>query len=122
MQFDKDINSKKAELFLSVREFLLENIPDVKEDCKEHITSYKINLGMYCYIKVKNDYVHIGWGRGARLDDKYGVLIGDGSIVRGQIVKSLNKTTKGIIKDFIGQTTILLIENDEMKRMRKLVK
>lgn len=118
--FEKDINSEKKELFLEVREFLLEHILDVKEDCKENITSYKTKLGMYCYIKVKNDYIHIGWGRGAKLGDPYNVLFGNGSVVRGQKVLNLDKKTKSILKDFIDQTTIILIENNELKSIRKI--
>jgi len=119
MQFDRDINSSKSELFLEVREFMLENIDEVYEDSKEHITSYKTTLGMYCYLKVKNNYLHIGWGRGAKLEDSYGVLIGGGSIVKGQKVEKLDSKTKKILKDFINQTTIILIEHSELNRLRK---
>jgi len=118
MQFDRDINSSKSELFLEVREFMLNSIDEVFEHCNEHITSYKTKLGMYCYLKVKNDYVHIGWGRGAKLEDSYGVLIGDGSIVRGQRIEKLDSKTKKILKDFINQTTIILIEHTELKKLR----
>jgi len=119
MQFDKDINSSQGELFLQVREYMLNNIDEVYEDCNEHITSYKTKLGMYCYLKVKNDYVHIGWGRGAKLEDTNNVLIGDGSIVRGQKIVKLDRQTKKILKDFINQTTIILIEHSELKKLRK---
>ena len=119
MQFDRDINSSKSELFLEVREFILNSIDEVYEDYSENITSYKTKLGMYCYLKVKNDYLHIGWGRGTKLEDSYGVLFGDGSIVRGQRVDKLDGKTKKILKDFINQTTIILIEHDELKRLHK---
>jgi len=119
MQFDKDINSSQGELFLQVREYMLNNIDEVYEDCNEHITSYKTKMGMYCYLKVKNDYVHIGWGRGAKLEDSKNVLIGDGSIVRGQKIVKLDTQTKKILKDFINQTTIILIEHSELKKLRK---
>ena len=117
--FDRDLNSSKSELFLEVREFILKNIDEVYEDCKEHITSYKTILGMYCYLKVKENYLHIGWGRGAKLEDIYGVLIGDGSVVRGQKIEKLNPQTKKILKDFIHQTTIILIEHNELNNLKK---
>lgn len=119
MQFNKDINSTKGELFLKVREFMLENIDEVYEDCKDHITSYKTTLGMYCYLKVKNDYLHIGWGRGAKFDDSYGVLFGNSSVIKGQKIQRFDTTTKKILKDFINQTTIILIEHQELKKLRK---
>jgi len=122
MQFDKDISSQHSKLFLKVRNFMLENIDDVEEQYRENMTSYKTKLGMYCYLKVKDDYVHIGWGRGARLEDKCNILLGDGSIVRGQKIYSFDKQIKKILKDFINQTTIILIEHDEMKKLRKIMK
>lgn len=121
--YERDINSPCAELFLKVRDFIKICIGNsVKEVFNENITSYKTKFGMYCYIKVKdNSYIHIGWGRGAALEDKYNVLIGKGSIVRGQKVTKFDKTTRDIIRDFIDQTTIILIEHTELKKLKKSI-
>jgi len=118
--FEQDSNSPLAELFLKTRDYVKICIGNsVKEVKREYITSYKIPLGMYCYLKVKDNYLHIGWGRGTSIDDKYKVLFGKGSIVLGQKVVKLDKTTRKIIKDYIDQTTIILIEHNEIKKMRK---
>jgi UDP-N-acetylglucosamine transferase subunit ALG13 len=120
MQYDKDINSPKAELFLEVEKFVMKQIgKDVKKKFSENITSYITKDGMYCYLKLKDDYLHIGWGRGAKIDDKYGLLIGDGKIVRGQKVYKLDKSTKDAIKYYIEDTRAILFEHTELKMMKK---
>ncbi len=66
MQIDKDLNSQKAELFLDVREFITSEIelysPEVKEKYSDNITSLfcKEFSSVFCYLRVKDDYVHIG--------------------------------------------------------------
>ncbi len=93
--YEKDINCPLAELFLQVRAFVKKCIGDeVKEEYRENITSYKTKLGMYCYLKVKDNYVHIGWGRGTKIEDKYNILFGNGTVVLGQKVFKLDKKQK----------------------------
>jgi len=132
MQFDKDMNSNQAELFLEIRDFIIVQIEKhglhVKEKFSENITSYfsqEYQSG-FCYLRTKgtskNNYVHIGWFRGAKFYDKTDLLFGKGKTIRGQIVTILDKIQKEAISSYIEQTEIILIENDERKKAKQLLK
>ena len=125
MQFDKDLNSQKAELFLEVRECLTSEIEKYVdkaiEKYSENITSIfaKELCGGFCYIRVKEDYVHIGWFRGAEINDKNGLLVGKGKQIRGHIIRSLDEAQKKAIAYYIMQTYYILVEKHELQKMRK---
>ena len=126
MQFDRDMNSDVAELFLDVREFIIKEIE--KNDTKviekqtEHLTSFYTNEfcnGFY-YLKTKENHVHIGWFKGAMIEDTHNMLLGNGKIMRGQKIKKLDKTQKNAIKFYIKQMQIILTEHDEKKQLKKI--
>lgn len=124
MQIDKDLNSQYAELFLDVREYLTSEIQNyvdmVKEKYSDNITSLfcKEFSSGFCYIRVKDDYVHIGWFNGSKIVDKYGFLFGCGKQIRGQKVKVLDDVQKEAIAFYVEQSYISLVEKNELKRMR----
>lgn len=124
MQIDKDLNSQYAELFLDVREYITSEIQNyvdmVKEKYSDNITSLfcKEFSSGFCYIRVKDDYVHIGWFNGSKIDDQYGFLFGSGKQIRGQKVKVLDDVQKEAIAFYVEQSYISLVEKNELKRMR----
>ena len=126
MQFDKDMNSDQAELFLDVEAFVMKEIENNSTKAikkfSDNITSYfcdEFNSG-FCYIRTKDNYVHIGWFRGAKIKDRYNLLFGSGKTIRGHKIKILNKTHKDSIKSYIKQTYILLIENHEIRKLKAI--
>ncbi len=128
MQFDKDMNSNQAELFLEVRDFIILQIEEqglhVKEKFSQNITSYfceEFQSG-FCYLRTKDDYVHIGWFRGAKFYDKTDLLFGKGKTIRGQKIKIFNAIQKEAISSYIEQTEIILIENDERRKVKQSFK
>ncbi len=122
MQFDKDLNSENAELFLEVRECLtaeLEKyIEKVIEKYSDNITSLfaKELCGGFCYIRTKENYIHIGWFRGVDIKDEYGFLTGNGKQIRGQRVKALGVKEKEAIAFYAKESYILLVEKDALKK------
>lgn len=111
--FEKDSNGEYAELFLSVRDFIKICIGnDVKEKYSENITTFYSKEGGFCYIKVKDDYIHIGWFRGKYISDKYNFLFGKGKTIRGQKVYELNKVTRETINYYIQETLMFLLEHN----------
>lgn len=122
MQFDKDLNSQKAELYLDVRAFLTDEIEiyveKVLEKYSDNITTIfcKEFSSAFCYIKVKDDYVHIGWFNGSKIQDKYGLLFGNGKQIRGQRVYTLDEKHKKCIAFYVKQSYILLVEKDALKK------
>ena len=128
MQFDKDMNSHLAELFLDVRDCIIKNISkdknNIKENFTNNLTSYyskEFDSG-FCYIRVKDNYVHIGWFKGALIEDVPNLFFGKGKVLRGQKIRKFGKIEKKAIKYYIEQTKILLIEQFEKKQMKRVMK
>ena len=127
MQIDKDLNSEYAELFLDVREYLTSEIEKyvdkVKEKYSDNITSLfcKEFSSRFCYIRVKENYVHIGWFNGAKIRDDFGLLIGTGKHIRGQIIRVLDEKCIKAIAFYVEQSYILLVEKEAIKCMRKKI-
>lgn len=125
MQIDKDLNSSKAELYLEIKEFLTTEIQkyseEVWEKYSDNITSIytKEFCSAFCYIKVKDDCVHIGWFQGIKVNDKYGFLFGDSKQIRGHKIDVLSSTHKKAISSYVEQSYIILVEKYELKKMKK---
>ena len=124
MQFDKDLNSEQAELFLDVREFITQEIElyidKVTEKYSDNITtlmSKELGRG-FCYLRTKDDYVHIGWFCGSEIVDKFGFFVGNAKQIRGQKIKTLDKIHKESIAFYIKETYIILVEKFELRRSK----
>ena len=124
MQFDKDMNSNQAELFLEIQDFVITQIENytlkARAKYSPNITSYfstEFDSG-FCYIRTKDDYVHIGWFRGSKIQDDANFLFGNGKMIRGQKIKILDKNQKDAIESYVEQTYILLVENQEKKILK----
>lgn len=126
MQFDKDMNSDQAELFLEVRAFVMKCIDKdeskVIEKFTDKLTSYysKEYENGFCYIKTMKNHVRIGWFKGASIKDIYNLLTGDGKILRGQTIKVFDDVQKKAISYYIEETKIFLIESQERKFLKCL--
>ena len=125
MQIDKDLNSEYAELFLDVREFITTEIEKlsskVLEKYSQNITTLytKEFSSAFCYLRIKENYVHIGWFNGAKIEDRFSVLLGDGKHIRGERIYKLDTTSKESITYHIEQSYIWLVEKEAIKEMRK---
>lgn len=124
MQFDKDLNSEKAELFLEVREYITD---EIEQYCNKVIEKYSDNITSlfckelsrgFCYLRVKDDSVHIGWFNGAMIEDKFELLFGKGKQIRGQKIKLLDEVCKKAITYYVEQSYILMIEKDAIKKRK----
>lgn len=117
--FEKDSNSPLAELFLKVYEYIKIAIGnDVKVRYNPNTTTFYTKDGGYCYIKAYEEYIHIGWSRGRYLEDKYSLLFGTGKTIRGQKIIKLDKTTREVIRYYVHETFVFLIEHNELKKMK----
>lgn len=118
--FEKDSRGEYAELFLKTRDFIKICIGnDAKEKYRENITTLYSKDGGFCYIRVKDDYIHLGWFRGKYINDKYNLLFGDGKTLRGQKVYKLDKFTREAIKYYTKETLSFLFEHNELMRLKK---
>ncbi|MBU0632487.1 hypothetical protein KKA17_07570 [bacterium] len=118
--FEKDSTGEYAELFLHVRDYIKICIGnDAREKYSENITTLYSKEGGFCYIRVKDDYVHIGWFRGRHIDDKYNLLFGKGKTIRGQKVYKLDKPTRDAIKHYVHETLMFLFEHNALMELKK---
>lgn len=118
--FETDSTGEYAELFLQVRDYIKICIGNgVKEKHSENTTTFSSKEGGICYIKVKDNYIHIGWLRGRHIEDKYDLLFGNGKTIRGYKVYQLDKETREAIRYYVSETLIYLFEHNELKRFAK---
>lgn len=76
VQYDNDLKSPHRELFLSVRGILL-GITGTEETKKEKVTTYSHNGAGLCHMRTMPHGVDIGFLKGFKMDDKYGLLHGE---------------------------------------------
>ncbi|MEL6254727.1 MAG: DUF1801 domain-containing protein [Bacteroidota bacterium] len=81
MQFDKDLESEHRELFLAARELLL-SYEGVVETKKKRITTYSNVKGGICHMRTMPYGIDFGFLKGARMEDKYEKLRGNGKVIR----------------------------------------
>ncbi len=81
MQFDKDLQSTFKDLFLKAREILL-SYEGIIETKKERITTYSNEKGGICHLRTMPYGIDLGFLKGAKMEDQFGVLTGNGKAIR----------------------------------------
>ncbi len=78
-------------LFNSVRKILI-NDYYLKETKKDRITTYLDDLGGICHMRTMKHGIDVGFLKGARMEDQYGLLTGSGKVMRVLPIRELNVT------------------------------
>lgn len=118
--YERDSTGEHAELFLKVRDYIKVCIGnDAREKHSANITTLFSREGGFCYIRVKEDYIHIGWLRGRHLPDPYNLLFGKAKTIRGQKVHKLDKPTRDVIKHYVHETLMYLFEHNALQELKK---
>ena len=81
MQFEKDLQSEHKDMFLEARELLL-SIEGIIETQKPRITTYSNAKGGICHMRTMPYGIDFGFLKGARMEDKLGLLTGKGKSIR----------------------------------------
>lgn len=92
MQYDKDLVSEHKAMFLEARAFLL-SFESIVETKKERITTYSNKKGGICHMRTMPYGIDFGFLKGAKMEDKFGLLIGKGKIIRILHQEKLDKRT-----------------------------
>ncbi len=100
MQFEKDIQSPFKDLFIQAREILL-SYEGIIETKKERITTYSNGKGGICHMRTMPYGVDFGFLKGAKMEDKFGLLTGKGKAIR--VLAQKGELNEEIIKYFINQ-------------------
>ena len=81
MQFDKDLESPHKDLFLAARDLLL-SYDGIIETKKTRITTYGNKKGGICHLRTMPHGIDFGFLKGAKMEDKFGLLTGKGKAIR----------------------------------------
>ena len=100
MQYDKDMKSEHRGLFLAARKLLL-SFDDIVETKKEKITTYSNPKGGICHLRTMPHGIDFGFLKGAEMNDVFGLLSGNGKVMR---VLSLKTLDKNVAKYYIEQS------------------
>jgi hypothetical protein len=103
MQFDVDAQSVHADLFMTVRQFMLENY-DLSEIKKDRITTYSDKNGGICHMRTMKYGVDVGFLKGVRMKDDLAQLSGSGKLMRVLAIKEFDKQK---LKYFFDQAIML---------------
>ena len=90
MQFEKDLASEFSDLFLQAREILL-SYEGIVETKKERITTYSNSKGGICHMRTMPYGIDFGFLKGAKMEDKLGLLTGKGKAIRVLPQKELDR-------------------------------
>ena len=90
MQFEKDLQSAHKDLFLQARELLL-SYEGIVETKKNRITTYSNSKGGICHMRTMPYGIDFGFLKGAKMEDKLGLLTGKGKAIRVLPQKVLDK-------------------------------
>ena len=90
MQYDKDLQSEHKDLFMQARAFLL-SFEGIIETKKERITTYSNAKGGICHMRTMPYGIDFGFLKGAKMEDKLGLLTGKGKAIRVLPQKELDK-------------------------------
>ncbi|MGL1893964.1 MAG: hypothetical protein OCD02_20160 [Spirochaetaceae bacterium] len=81
MQFDIDMDSTYKDLFIEARELLLSH-SGIIETKKPRITTYSNSNGGICHMRTMPYGIDFGFLKGAKMEDKHGLLTGKGKAIR----------------------------------------
>ena len=118
MQFDEDLNSKHADMFLKLREIVL-SFDDIYEKKNAKQTSYYDAYSSICFIRLKKNTLVFALANGARLSEKFSQIVGEQKIVRHIYFKNKDEIDEALVKAIIEESLILNIEKDAIKEMKK---
>ena len=99
MQYEKDMQSPFVALFQEIRSMLL-NLEGIEEIRKTRITTYIGKKSALCHLRTTKQGVDIGFLKGAKFEDEYGRLSGDGKTLR---VLSLTACERKLIEYYLSQ-------------------
>jgi len=119
VQFDKDIQGKFSDVFLKLRSIIL-SIEEMSELKNAHQTSYRDGYKrVICILRTDEEKLTLVLGQGAKLENRYPFLEGQGKIVRHLYFKHVDEVNEELIKEILEESMVLNIEAVELKRLRK---
>ncbi len=122
MQFDHDLQSPYADLFLRLRD-LIRSFDEIHEVKNAKQTSYKNSNGYAIILmRVREDGLRLTFAQGAKLQSQYPCLRGRGKVVRYLLVHDEKEVDEKRLKEMISESLVLTLEHEEMRILRAQLK
>jgi len=103
IQFDKDMQSSHQDLFLRVRQILLD-FGNVEEMKKARITTYADDSGGIYHVRTTKSGVDVGFLKGAFIPDIYGLLQGNTKKMRVMSISREQSLNEEALKHYIDES------------------
>ena len=117
VQYDIDIRSPLAELFLNVRTQLL-SYDEIWEVKKQNITSYFCKEGGICYLRVKDDVLIVGLFQGICLEAIYDLVPEKAKQIRHLNYKKESEFDLEYFHNIIKDSMICAMEKKELAALK----
>ena len=118
MQFDHDLQSSYADLFLKLRDLFL-SFDEIHEVRNANQTSYKDTDGYAIVLmRVREEGLRLTFAQGAKLQSQYPFLRGEGKVVRYLLLQNEEEVDEEVLKEMIEESLVLILEHKEMRTLR----
>jgi len=117
MQFDVDTHSEQAELFLALRLLIL-SCNDIVEIKNAKQTSYKDSYSTVCMMRVRQRKVHLSFANGAKMQEIFPELLGDGKIVRYLEFNTADEIQTEHLEAMLRESLFINMEKYELRKLR----
>ena len=118
MQFDHDLQSPYANLFLRLRDLFL-SFDEIHEVKNANQTSYKDTNGYAIVLmRVREEGLRLTFAQGAKLQSQYPFLRGEGKVVRYLLLQNEEEMDEKLLKEMIGESLVLTLEHEAMRILR----
>ena len=107
-----------AELLGRLRAVVL-SYPEIIEVRNAKQTSYRDRHGMIVMLRSRQDVFVTAWGQGAKLQQRFPFLTGEGNIVRHWYLDNVRSFDEAIFRAMLEESMILSMEANEMKQLKK---
>ena len=116
-QYNLDLQSPQAILFKALRKIIC-NFPQIKEIKNAKQTSYKDGYSTVCMMRVRNKKVHLSFANGAKMQETFTELLGEGKIVRYLEFIAIEEIQTKRLKAIIEESLLLNMEKYELRKLR----
>ena len=113
----KEPQNPLSKHFQTLRKILL-SYSQIKEIKNVKQTSYHDNYGVIVMQRIKDDTLVVAFGKGAKLQEQYPQLSGDGKVVRHLYFKADDVIDEAQFRSMIEESLALSVEAHELKVMR----
>ena len=117
-QYIAQLPTEQSVIVQELRALVTKNAPKATEAFKWSQPVYEQG-GPMIWMKAHKNYVNFGFWRGAEMQDKHGLLQGDGDKMRHIKIATLKDIKKGAFADYIKQAVKLNAEKGDPTKRSK---